>query len=282
MSKESDSILRVYMNEIAKTDLLTIGEELELAERIKDGDSEARDHMIRANLRLVVKIAKDYSNYALPLADLISEGNMGLMKAVEKYDPEKGGKLSTYASWWIKQSIKRALSNQSKTVRLPVHMVDKIARLRKITVSLTEELGREPSNDELSEILGIPRKKLALLKQAAQRPTSLDAPVAEDGATTFSETISDSNAIDPSEALTAKEMHNELGPLLKLLDQREAAIIGARYGLNGKKPSTLEEISRDFGVTRERIRQLQNIALEKMHRALGKKENPIPVLSSEA
>ncbi|MDB4127673.1 RNA polymerase sigma factor RpoD/SigA [bacterium] len=282
MSKESDSILRVYMNEIAKTDLLTIGEELELAERIKDGDSEARDHMIRANLRLVVKIAKDYSNYGLPLADLISEGNMGLMKAVEKYDPEKGGKLSTYASWWIKQSIKRALSNQSKTVRLPVHMVDKIARLRKITVSLTEELGREPSNDELSEILGIPRKKLALLKQAAQRPTSLDAPVAEDGATTFSETISDSNAIDPSEALTAKEMYNELGPLLKLLDQREAAIIGARYGLNGKKPSTLEEISRDFGVTRERIRQLQNIALEKMHRALGKKENPIPVLSSEA
>lgn len=282
MSKESDSILRVYMNEIAKTDLLTIGEELELAERIKDGDSEARDHMIRANLRLVVKIAKDYSNYGLPLADLISEGNMGLMKAVEKYDPEKGGKLSTYASWWIKQSIKRALSNQSKTVRLPVHMVDKIARLRKITVSLTEELGREPSNDELSEILGIPRKKLALLKQAAQRPTSLDAPVAEDGATTFSETISDSNAIDPSEALTAKEMHNELGPLLKILDQRETAIIGARYGLNGKKPSTLEEISRDFGVTRERIRQLQNIALEKMHRALGKKENPIPVLSSEA
>ena len=282
MSKESDSILRVYMNEIAKTDLLTIGEELELAERIKDGDSEARDHMIRANLRLVVKIAKDYSNYGLPLADLISEGNMGLMKAVEKYDPEKGGKLSTYASWWIKQSIKRALSNQSKTVRLPVHMVDKIARLRKITVSLTEELGREPSNDELSEILGIPRKKLALLKQAAQRPTSLDAPVAEDGATTFSETISDSNAIDPSEALTAKEMHNELGPLLKILDQRETAIIGARYGLNGKKPSTLEEISRDFGVTRERIRQLQNIALEKMHRALGKKEKPIPVLSSEA
>jgi len=282
MNKESDSILRVYMNEIAKTDLLTIGEELELAERIKDGDSEARDHMIRANLRLVVKIAKDYSNYGLPLADLISEGNIGLMKAVEKYDPEKGGKLSTYASWWIKQSIKRALSNQSKTVRLPVHMVDKIARLRKITVSLTEELGREPSDDELSEILGIPRKKLALLKQAAQRPTSLDAPVAEDGATTFSETISDSNAIDPSEALTAKEMHNELGPLLKLLDQRETAIIGARYGLNGKKPLTLEEISRDFGVTRERIRQLQNIALEKMHRALGKKENPIPVLSSEA
>ena len=150
MNKDSDSILRLYMNEIAKTPLLTIEEELELAEKIKDGDGTARDHMIRANLRLVVKIAKDYSNYGLPIADLISEGNIGLMKAVEKYDPEKGGKLSTYAAWWIKQSIKRALSNQSKTVRLPVHMVDKIARLRKISISLTEELGREPSDEELT------------------------------------------------------------------------------------------------------------------------------------
>ncbi|MFT6182268.1 MAG: RNA polymerase primary sigma factor [Paracoccaceae bacterium] len=282
MSNESDSILRLYMNEIAKTDLLTIKEELALAERIKDGDAAARDHMIRANLRLVVKIAKDYSNYGLPLADLISEGNIGLMKAVEKYDPEKGGKLSTYAAWWIKQSVKRALSNQSKTVRLPVHMVDKIARLRKITSSLTEELGREPSDDELNEILGIPRKKLAMLKQAAQRPTSMDAPVGEDGSTTFAETIGDNNAVDPFEALTAKEMHGELGSLMTLLDKRETKIIGARFGLNGKKPLTLEEISHDFGVTRERIRQLQNIALDKMRRALGKKENPIPSLGNEA
>ena len=282
MKKESDSILGIYMNEIAKTDLLTIEEEVELAERILQGDAEARDHMIRANLRLVVKIAKDYSNYGLPLADLISEGNIGLMKAVEKFDPEKGGKLSTYAAWWIKQSIKRALSNQSKTVRLPVHMVDKIARLRKITTSLTEELGREPSDDELTEILGIPRKKLALLKQAAQRPTSLDAPVGEEGSSTYADTLGDSKAVDPSEALTAKEMHGELGPLMGLLDKRETKIIGARFGLNGKKPLTLEEISRDFGVTRERIRQLQNIALDKMRRALGKKENPIPTFNGEA
>ena len=270
------------MNEIGKTDLLTIEEELELAERIKDGDLAARDHMIRANLRLVVKIARDYSNYGLPLADLISEGNMGLMKAVEKYDPNKGGKLSTYAAWWIKQSIKRALSNQSKTVRLPVHMVDKIARLRKITHSLAEEFGREPTDDELTEILGIPRKKLALLKQAAQRPTSLDAPVGEEGSSTFSETIGDERAIDPLQALTAKDMHGELDGLRELLDQRETKIIDARFGLNGKKPLTLEEISRDFGVTRERIRQLQNIALEKMRRALGKKENPTPKLANEA
>lgn len=282
MKQDSDSVLRVYMNEIAKTDLLSIEEEVELAERIKEGDAEARDHMIRANLRLVVKIAKDYANYGLPLADLISEGNIGLMKAVEKYDPEKGGKLSTYAAWWIKQSIKRALSNQSKTVRLPVHMVDKIARLRKISMTLTEELGREPNDEELTEILGIPRKKLALLKQAAQRPTSLEAPVGEQGSSTYSETLGDANAVDPSEALTAKEMHSELGPLLNLLDQRETKIIGARFGLNGKKPLTLEEISRDFGVTRERIRQLQNIALEKMRRALGKKENPLPVFQQES
>jgi RNA polymerase primary sigma factor len=161
-------------------------------------------------------------------------------------------------------------------------MVDKIARLRKITSSLTEELGREPSDDELNEILGIPRKKLAMLKQAAQRPTSMDAPVGEDGSTTFAETIGDNNAVDPFEALTAKEMHGELGSLMTLLDKRETKIIGARFGLNGKKPLTLEEISHDFGVTRERIRQLQNIALDKMRRALGKKENPIPSLGNEA
>lgn len=279
MNSESDTSLRAYMNEIAKTDLLTIEEELELAERIKDGDEKAREHMIRANLRLVVKIARDYSNYGLPLADLISEGNIGLMKAVEKYEPAKGGKLSTYAAWWIKQSIKRALSNQSKTVRLPVHMVDKIARLRKISAALTEELGREPNDEELAEILGIPRKKLALLKQAAQRPTSLDAPVSMESTGTVSETIGDSSAIDPHEALASKEIHSELSGLRKLLDKRESKIIDARFGLTGKRPMTLEEISRDFGVTRERIRQLQNKALEKMRFALGKKENPLPKLS---
>jgi len=279
MSSESDTSLRAYMNEIAKTDLLTIEEELELAERIKDGDEKAREHMIRANLRLVVKIARDYSNYGLPLADLISEGNIGLMKAVEKYEPAKGGKLSTYAAWWIKQSIKRALSNQSKTVRLPVHMVDKIARLRKISAALTEELGREPNDEELAEILGIPRKKLALLKQAAQRPTSHDAPVSMESTGTVSETIGDSSAIDPHEALASKEIHGELSGLRKLLDKRESKIIDARFGLTGKRPMTLEEISRDFGVTRERIRQLQNKALEKMRFALGKKENPLPKLS---
>jgi RNA polymerase primary sigma factor len=232
--------------------------------------------MIKANLRLVVKIAQDYSGYGLPLADLISEGNIGLMKAVERFDPEKGGKLSTYGSWWIKQSIKRALANQSKTIRLPVHMVDKIAKMRRISALLTECMGREPSEDELAEELGLPRRKLALLTRASQRPVSLDAPVNEDESIGLSDIIGDERAQSPLDALVDKNIHNQLDDLLEVLDEREHRIIGARFGLNGKKPMTLEEVGREFGVTRERIRQLQNVALEKMRKALRKKEKPIP------
>lgn len=271
-TNDSDSSIRVYMREIVKTDLLTPQQEVELAGRISEGDESAREHMIKANLRLVVKIAKDYSNYGVPMADLISEGNIGLMKAVEKFDPEKGGKLSTYAAWWIKQSIKRALANQSKTIRLPVHLVDKLAKVRRITSMLTEELGREPTDDELVEELGIPRKKLALLKRASQRPTSLDAPMGDEDSSSYSDIIGDERAVDPFAALENKNDHDELDDLLTLLDDRETEIIDSRFGLNGKKPMTLEEISRNFGVSRERIRQLQNIALGKMRRALNRKE----------
>jgi len=273
---DSDSSLRVYLREISKTDLLTPAEEVELAARIKKGDKKARAHMIKANLRLVVKIAQDYSGYGLPLADLISEGNIGLMKAVERFDPEKGGKLSTYGSWWIKQSIKRALANQSKTIRLPVHMVDKIAKMRRISALLTESMGREPSEDELAEELGLPRRKLALLTRASQRPVSLDAPVNEDESIGLSDIIGDERAQSPLDALVDKNIHNQLDDLLEVLDEREHRIIGARFGLNGKTPMTLEEVGREFGVTRERIRQLQNVALEKMRKALRKKEKPIP------
>ncbi len=273
---ESDSSLRLYLREISKTELLTPEEEIELAERIKQGDKQARTHMIRANLRLVVKIAQDYSNYGLPLADLISEGNIGLMKAVERFDPNKGGKLSTYGSWWIKQSIKRALANQSKTIRLPVHMVDKIARMRRISAMLAESLGREPTDEELSEELGIPRKKLALLKQAATRPTSLNAPVYDDNSGDYGDLIGDEHAVNPFDALDNKTMHGELDELLELLDERESRIIGARFGLDGKKPMTLEQVGLEFGVTRERIRQLQNMALTKMRKALRRKEKPMP------
>ncbi len=279
---DSDSSLRVYLREISKTDLLTVEEEIDLAARIKSGDKGARSHMIQANLRLVVKIAQDYSSYGLPLADLISEGNIGLMKAVERFDPAKGGKLSTYAAWWIKQSIKRALANQSKTIRLPVHMVDKIAKMRRITGMLTEAYGREPTDEELSEETGISARKLALLKRAAQRPTSLDAPVGDDDSASYAEIIGDDRAVNPFDALSDKNMYGELDDLLEVLDDRESQIIDARFGLNGKTPMTLEEVGREFGVTRERIRQLQNIALDKMRRSLRKREKPIPEALSRA
>src|SRR3569623_199417 len=161
---ELDGGIKIYLREIGKTDLLTPEQEVELAERIKKGDPEARSHMIRANLRLVVKIAQDYANYGLPLLDLISEGNIGLMKAVERFAPKKGGKLSTYAAWWIKQSLKRALANQSKTIRLPVHLVDKIGKMRRVSMQMTEELGREPSDDELAEEIGLSSSKITQLK----------------------------------------------------------------------------------------------------------------------
>ncbi|MGJ8678076.1 MAG: sigma-70 family RNA polymerase sigma factor [Akkermansiaceae bacterium] len=272
---ESDNSLRVYLREISKTELLTPAEEIELAARIKKGDKKARSHMIRANLRLVVKIAQDYANYGLPLADLISEGNIGLMKAVERFDPSKGGKLSTYGSWWIKQSIKRALANQSKTIRLPIHMVDKIARMRRISALLTEELGREPTQDEIAEELGIPRRKLALLEAASMRTSSLNAPINDDDSSEISDIIGDERALSPADALESKNMHSEIDDLLDILDEREHRIIDARFGLDGTTPMTLEEVGVEFGVTRERIRQLQNIALEKMRKALSKKDRPV-------
>jgi RNA polymerase primary sigma factor len=276
MSYDSDSSLKVYLREISRTPLLTPEEEVKLARRIKRGDKDARTHMIKANLRLVVKIAQDYSGYGLPISDLISEGNIGLMKAVERFDPKKGGKLSTYAAWWIKQSIKRALANQSKTIRLPVHMVDKIAKMRRIQTILAEALGREPTDEELADEVGLPRRKLAMLRQASQRPTSLDAPINEGEATEYGEIIGDDRAEDPLESLSEKNLQGELGGLLDVLDKRERRIIDERFGLTGKTPMTLEEVGREFGVTRERIRQLQNVALTKMRKALRRKDKPLP------
>jgi RNA polymerase primary sigma factor len=272
MAYDSDSSLKLYLREISKTPLLTIDEENALAERIKAGDQKARDHMIRANLRLVVKIAGDYSGYGVSTSDLISEGNIGLMTAVERFDPEKGGKFSTYGAWWIKQAVKRSLANHSKTVRLPVHMVDKIARMRRIASMLAESLGRAPTDDELATELGLPRRKIAMLKQAALSPASLDAPVNEGEATEFGDIIADEAAMSPLDALTAKNLHDQIDDLLDVLDERERRIIDGRFGLNGIKPMLLEDVGREFGVSRERIRQLQNSALLKMRKALRKKD----------
>jgi RNA polymerase primary sigma factor len=264
------------LREIARFPLLTPAEEVKLARKIKRGDINARAHMVRANLRLVVKIARDYQGLGLPLLDLISEGNIGLMKAVERFDPKKGGKLSTYAAWWIKQSIKRSLANQSKTIRLPVHLVDKISKIRRVAAQMSEELGREPTDDELAEEIGMVASKVSQLKTAAIRPASLDAPIGEDDSTEFGEIVGDAEAQDPFELLRDKDLRDEVGDLLDVLDERERKIINSRFGLDGAKPKTLEEVGEKFGVTRERIRQLQNIALHKMRRALSKKEKPKP------
>ncbi len=187
---ENDSGLNRYLQEIGRIPLLTPQQEVELAEKIKKGDAAARERMIDANLRLVVTIARDYVNLGLPLLDLISEGNIGLTKAVERFDPTKGAKLSTYAMWWIKQSIKRALANQSKTIRLPVHLVDKLAKVRRVSLQMSDELGREPTDDELGEELGIAPEKVARLKSIGIRPASLDAPIGDDDSTEFGESVS--------------------------------------------------------------------------------------------
>lgn len=270
--EDTDTGFQLYLRQIGEYPLITVEEEVVLAGRIKKGDQDARHKMVRSNLRLVVKIARDYSNFGLPLLDLISEGNIGLMKAVERFDPQKGGKLSTYAAWWIKQSIKRALANQSKTIRLPVHLVDKIAKLRRVSAQLTEELGREPTDQELAEEVGMAEAKVAALKSAAIRPTSLDQPISDDDSTALGDIIGDDQAFDPYEILRDKDLRDEVGDLLDVLDERERKIINCRFGLDGQKTKTLEEVGVKFGVTRERIRQLQNIALRKLRRALSKKE----------
>jgi RNA polymerase primary sigma factor len=268
------SNLQIYLQEIGKTALLTIEEEITLARRIRRGDKAARDHMIKANLRLVVKIAMDYKDFGLPLLDLISEGNIGLVKAVERFDPRKGGKLSTYAAWWIKQSIKRALANQSKTIRLPVHLVDKISKMRKTAMQLSERLGREPTDEELAMELQIPTARVAHLKSVSVRPASLDAPVGEDGdSASFGEIVGDENAISPFEQLRDKNLSMDLHSMVESLDKREAEIIRMRFGLDGRTELTLEEVGRRFNVTRERIRQLEYIALGKMRRAMAKNES---------
>lgn len=266
------NVMRTYMQEIAKTPLLTKEQEVELAARIKKGDKSARDHMISANLRLVVKIAHDYNNFGLPLLDLISEGNIGLVKAVERFDPSKGGKLSTYAAWWIKQSIKRALANQSKTIRLPVHLVDRIAKMRKISVALADELDREPTDEEIAYAMDLPINKVAHLKSVSMRPASLDAPIGEDGETTFGELVGDENEASPLENLQDKSISKDIKSVIRQLEDREAEIIHLRFGLDGNHPLTLEEVGERFDITRERVRQIQNIALHKMRRIMTENE----------
>lgn len=272
MMNEQDKTIRIYLREIGETDLLTPEDEIRLAARIKRGDEDAKQLMIRANLRLVVKIAQDYSRYGLPLLDLISEGNIGLMKAVERFDPKKGGKLSTYAAWWIKQAIKRALANQSKTIRLPAHLVDKIARMRRMQHKLTEQLGREPTDEELAEALAVKASVIGHWKTVAMRPTSLDAPIGEDDGAEFAEIVGDTRVRSPFDDINDRQLKEEAEEMLSRLDPREQAILKYRYGLQGARAETLERVGKRFDITRERVRQIQNAALIKLREMMKANE----------
>ena len=274
MPVEEEEALKIYLEQIAKVPLLTIKEEGELAELIRGGDEKARQQMITANLRLVVKIAQDYSNFGLGLLDLISEGNIGLMKAVERFDPNKGGKLSTYAAWWIKQGIKRALANQSKTIRLPVHMVDRVSQMRRAEGLLTEQLGRAPTEEEIAEEIKIPAAKVTHLRAVASKPTSLETPVGDSEGSTFGDLVRDEKAADPYDRLQSKTLVSDVNIVLDRLEPREADIIRLRFGLGGRDPLTLEEVGARIGVTRERVRQLQELAIRKLRKEMTSMERP--------
>ena len=262
----------LYLREIGRTPLITPQQEVALSKRIRRGDGEARDQMIRANLRLVVKIAREYEAYGVPLLDLINEGNIGLMKAVERFDPNKGAKLSTYAAWWIKQAIRRALSNQSKTIRLPVHVGDKLLHVRRTSIKLEEELGREPTLEELASELDMPSARLEALRNAAIPPSSLDAPIGDGDGKRFDEFVGDEKADTPYAQLEDKTTTDMLRELVRTLPTREQTILRYRFGLDGHGEKTLEEVGEHFGVTRERIRQIQNLALAKLRKMIEKRE----------
>lgn len=271
--------IKIYLREIGQTGLLTPEQEVQLAKRIKKGDEKARSLMIRANLRLVVKIAHDYARYGLPLLDLISEGNIGLMKAVERFDPKKGGKLSTYAAWWIKQAIKRALANQSKTIRLPSHIVDKISKMRKAQHSLTQQTGREPTDEEIADKLNVETATVSQWMTLSLRPSSLDAPIGEDGGE-LGDLVSDDKGQLPYDKINDEQLRQEVEELLDKLSRRERDILKYRYGLRGAKVETLEMVGKRFNITRERVRQIQNSTVFKLRSMLDENDPPA-IISKE-
>ena len=267
--------LYLYLREIGQVKLITPKEEIALARRIKRGDKQAREHMIKANLRLVVKIARDYDGLGLPLLDLINEGNIGLMKGVERFDPKKGAKLSTYASWWIKQNIKRALANQSKTIRLPVHVVDKVAHLRRAERKLRETLDRDPTDEELAEELQMNPRRVQQYREASRAPVSLDAAIGhDDESNRIADVVADPNAAAPFDQVVRATDTELVREVLSTLSEREISILSTRYGLKDGTPRTLEEIGAQFGLTRERIRQIQEEALKKLRTRMEKRDHP--------
>ena len=259
-----DDPVRMYLKEIGKIPLLTQEEETELAKRMANGDQEAHNKMIEANLRLVVSIAKRFVGRGMPLLDLIQEGNLGLIKAVGKFDYTKGYKFSTYATWWIRQSITRAIADHARTIRIPVHMVDTINRVSRATHELTQELGHEPSSTEIAQRLNIPVERVEEVMRTGQEPISLETPVGEEDDSHLGDFIQDEDASEPADAASYALLREQLADVLKTLTPREEKVLCLRYGLTDGKMHTLEDVGAQFDVTRERIRQIEAKALRKL------------------
>jgi RNA polymerase primary sigma factor len=262
------SPLETYLREINETSLLTADEEKTLARRIATGDTEARDLMVRANLRLVVNIARGYTGKGLALQDLIEEGNLGLLRAVEGFDPNMNTRFSTYASYWIKQSIKRALVNTAKTIRIPAYMVELLAKWRRATNQLTDELGRPPTNEETARFLGLPKKKLNIIKKAIRVYNSAPQTDQSEAGWSIDEMLQDGRTKTPDTEMVENDDLRQVMTLLDKMDPREATVLRMRFGLNDEEPKTLKEIGESLGLTRERVRQIESEALQKLSECL--------------
>lgn len=254
----------IYLREIGYASLLSAEEEVELGRLVQKGDETARKKMIEANLRLVVKISRRYSNRGLALLDLIEEGNIGLMRAVEKFDPELGFRFSTYATWWIKQTVERALMSQTRTIRLPIHVVKRLNTYLRAARNLAQKLDHDPSAEEIAQLLDIPVGEVAKILELNERVTSVDLPIGRDGDNTIVETIADPIGAGPEESLEGLEISEELDVLLDQLNDKQAEVIARRFGLRGHDPQTLEDVGKAVGLTRERVRQIQVEALRKL------------------
>jgi RNA polymerase primary sigma factor len=259
-----DDPVRMYLKEIGRVPLLTAEEEVELAKRMEMGDKEAKQRLIESNLRLVVSIAKRYVGRGMLFLDLIQEGNMGLIKAVEKFDYRKGYKLSTYATWWIRQAITRSIADQARTIRIPVHMVETINKLVRTSRQLLQELGREPTAEEIAGEMGLTPERVREIQKIAQEPVSLETPIGEEEDSHLGDFIEDVDALAPAEAASFMLLKEQIEEVLDTLNEREQRVLRLRFGLDDGKARTLEEVGREFGVTRERIRQIEAKALRKL------------------